>query len=45
MGNSYVTGYYKSESMSIGNFMLYDQGGESSEFGEDAFIAKFDSAG
>ncbi|WP_414620750.1 DUF4114 domain-containing protein [Calothrix sp. CCY 0018] len=44
MGNSYVTGYYKSESMSIGNFMLYDQGGESSE-GEDAFIAKFDSEG
>lgn len=43
MGNTYVTGSY-GESMSVGNFMLYDEGGESGE-GEDAFIAKFDSQG
>lgn len=40
MGNTYVTGYYESKSMSVGNFMLYDQGGD-----KDAFIAKFDSNG
>ncbi len=43
-GNTYVTGYYESESMSVGNFMLYDEGGEGGE-GEDAFIAKLDSKG
>ncbi|MCJ8280085.1 MAG: Calx-beta domain-containing protein, partial [Rivularia sp. ALOHA_DT_140] len=47
MSNTYVTGYYYGKSMSIDNFMLYDEGGEGGEGGEgeDAFIAKFDSNG
>jgi hypothetical protein len=47
MSNTYVTGYYTGESMSVGNFMLYSElseGGEGSE-GENAFITKFDSNG
>ncbi len=43
MGNTYVTGFYSGDSMSINNFMLYDQGGDGGE-GENAFIAKLDSS-
>ncbi|MGB3760181.1 MAG: SBBP repeat-containing protein [Rivularia sp. (in: cyanobacteria)] len=44
MGNTYVTGYYESESMSVGDFMLYSEDDEDGE-GENAFITKFDSNG
>ena len=41
MGNTYVTGYYQSESMNIGDFMLKSEDDEA----ENAFIAKFDTGG
>ncbi|AFY54530.1 Calx-beta domain-containing protein [Rivularia sp. PCC 7116] len=44
MSNTYVTGYYDNGSMSVGDFMLYDEGGEGGE-GENAFIAKLDDKG
>ena len=43
MGNTYVTGFYSGDSMSINNFMLYGEGGDGGE-GENAFIAKLDSS-
>ncbi|BAY84197.1 FG-GAP repeat-containing protein [Calothrix parasitica NIES-267] len=44
IGNSYVTGYYFGESISVGNFMLYSQNDKSSQ-GRDSFIAKLDKEG
>ncbi|MGB3651371.1 MAG: SBBP repeat-containing protein, partial [Rivularia sp. (in: cyanobacteria)] len=43
MGNTYVTGYYLDESMSVGDFMLYNE--NDSSWNSNAFIAKFDSQG
>ena len=47
MGNTYVTGFYSGDSMNVGNFMLYAEGGEVSESQDgnvNAFIAKLDSS-
>jgi|GEM_PF-6822980 len=44
MGDTYVTGYFGDKSMTIGDFMLYSEIGESRER-VNAFITKIDSKG